>query len=54
MSEEITPTIGAMRGTARLVIPREQPKPALRLVRDEEQEEQRPEERVEKEDEHGR
>lgn len=53
MSEEIKPTIGAMRGTARLVIREEQPKPALRLVRDDESEVDRPE-RVEKDDEHGR
>lgn len=52
MSEDVKPTIGAMRGTARLVIQREQPKPVLRLVKDDD-EVDRPE-RVEKDDEHGR
>jgi hypothetical protein len=46
-------TIGAMRGTARLVIKSTPERPNLRPVRDDESETDRPEP-VEKDEEHGR
>ena len=54
MTEQPEQRIGAMRGTARLLSKHEQPKPALRLVKDDESDEVDRPERVEKEDDNGR